>query len=440
MAKTKISGRHFLFFRQMNKLLLQLKKIKQKQPGLAALKTADRNSILINLSALIRKHQKQILSANAQDLKNLKRNEMRDRLVLNPKRLQAMAQGLLDVAKLLDPLNKVLVKKRLKNGLNLQKVSVPLGTIGVIYESRPNVTIDLAGLAIKSGNALVLKGGSEAYNSNKILVGLVHRALKSAGLPADLVYLISPKENWQKTLLNAHGLVDVLIPRGSENLIDWVRKNSRLPVIETGAGVCHTFVDENVDAKKAAAIVVNAKIQRPDVCNALDTLVIHQKSLKSVLQTLAKSLVSRVTLDTRRPDVEIFADPDSYGVLQNIYPSQLLKKAKPSDFGHEFLSLKMSIKTVKSFEEGLKFIKEKTSGHSEAILSKNQKHIKTFLKEVDAACVYANASTRFTDGGEFDMGAEVGISTQKLHARGPMGLEALTSYKWIATGNWLSRK
>jgi len=211
----------------MNDLQSNLEKMKGQCSRLADLKVADRNRVLINLSALLKKHQKEILSANAKDLKSLKRKEMRDRLVLNPKRLQAMANELLDVAKLPDPLNKVLLKKRLKNGLNLQKVSVPLGTVGVIYESRPNVTIDLAGLAIKSGNALVLKGGSEAYNSNKILVTLIHRALKSANLSTSLVYLISPKENWQKILLNAHGLVDVLIPRGSEYLIDWVRKNSR---------------------------------------------------------------------------------------------------------------------------------------------------------------------------------------------------------------------
>jgi len=410
----------------MNNLLAQLKRIKQHQTELAALGLQKRNQILTDLSKLFKNHQKQILKANAQDLKNLKRKEMKDRLVLSAKRLTAMAGGLIKVANLPDPLNKVLEKQKLKNGLNLQKISVPLGVVGVIYESRPNVTVDLAGLAIKSGNALVLKGGSEAYNSNKILVGLVHQVLTKHRLPSDLVYLINPKENWQKVLLTAYGLVDVIIPRGSNNLIEWVRENSRLPVIETGAGVCHTFVDGEVDIAKASEIIINAKIQRPDVCNALDTLVIHKKVLNQVLLRAAKKFAEHKVI--------IFADGDSYQALKNIYPIKLLFRSKPSDYGKEFLSLKMSIKTVKTFEEGLSFIKEKTSGHSEAVLSRNGNHTKRFLEEVDAAAVYANASTRFTDGEEFGMGAEVGISTQKLHARGPMGAEALTSYKWIVHG------
>jgi len=415
----------------MNDLLKTLKKVKASQPRLAALSLKKRNQILKNISGLLVKHQKKIIKANALDLKNLKRLEMRDRLVLNEKRLSGMAGGLLKVAALKDPLGQTIEKKKLANGLNLQKVSVPLGVVGVIYESRPNVTIDLAGLAIKSGNALVLKGGSEAQASNKVLVDLVHRALKLAGLPSDVMLLIDPKSDWQKPLLNAHGLVDVLIPRGSNNLITWVRENSKLPVIETGAGVCHTFVDADANIEKSADIIVNAKIQRPDVCNALDTLVIHKKAMKA-LAAASKKLASH--------RVEIFADADAYGELKKAYPMKLLHKAKPKDYGHEFLGLQMSVKTVKSFEEGLEFIKKNTSGHSEAILSKNKKNISRFLREVNAAAVYANASTRFTDGEEFGMGAEVGISTQKLHARGPMGLTALTSYKWIATGNWLARK
>ncbi len=416
----------------MNNLQKPLLMAKNQSRKLALLNIAERNRVLVNLAGLLRKHQDRILSANAEDLKNLQRKEMRDRLVLNPKRLQSMAQGLLTVAKLSDPLNKILESKNLKNGLKVKKVSVPMGVVGVIYESRPNVTIDLAGLAIKSGNALVLKGGSEAYNSNKVLVGLIHQALKGAGLSSDSIYLINPKENWQKPLLNAHGVVDVIIPRGSNQLIEWVRQNSKLPIIETGAGVCHTFVDDGADVKKSAKIITNAKVQRPDVCNALDTLVIHRKMLNPVLSLVAKQLAKH--------QVQIFADSDSYRALKNIYPKQLLHPAKPADYGKEFLSLKMSIKTVKSFEEGLQFIKQKTSGHSEAILSNNKKHTEQFLNQVDAACVYSNASTRFTDGEEFGMGAEVGISTQKLHARGPMGMEALTSYKWIVIGGWQTRK
>ncbi len=415
-----------------NKLLNQLKKTKARQSDLAALSLADRNRILVNLSGLLKKRSREIFQANAADLKNLKRFKMRDRLALNKKRLNGMIGGLVKLSKLSDPINRNLESKKLKNGLSLSKVSVPLGVVGVIYESRPNVTVDLAGLAIKSGNALVLKGGSEAYNSNKVLVNLIHQALKSSRLSTDLVYLINPKEIWQKTLLSAHGLVDVLIPRGSEGLIKWVRENSRLPIIETGAGVCHILVDNNVNIKKTTDIIINAKVQRPDVCNALDTLVIHKQCLRDVLLDAAKQLA--------RHNVEIFADAESHAVLKNIYPNKLLYKAKQSDFGKEFLSLKIAVKTVANFEEGLEFIKTHTSGHSESILSNYNYHIEQFLKEVDAAAVYANASTRFTDGEEFGMGAEVGISTQKLHARGPMGLEALTSYKWVASGNWLIRK
>jgi glutamate-5-semialdehyde dehydrogenase len=432
----------------MNNLLVKLQNAKKHQPSLALLSLAERNKILISVAELLKKNKRKILSANGQDLKNLQRMDMRDRLVLNDKRLLSMEQGLQALTKLPDSLNKILEKKDLKNGLHLSKISVPLGVVAVIYESRPNVTIDLAGLAIKTGNALVLKGGSEAHQTNKILTSLIHQALAKHRLSPDLVYLIDPKESWQKVLLNAHGLVDVLIPRGSSGLIEWVRKNSRLPIIETGAGVCHIFVDDKTDPVKAAEIIVNAKTQRPDVCNALDTVVIHRKSLNAVMSELAKKFIAfsqwaplrSAMVPIGQRHVEIFADDETYRILKNVYPMKVLRKAKPTDFGKEFLSLKMSIKTVGSFEEGLEFVKQKTSGHSESILSKNPKHIARFLNEVDAAVVYQNASTRFTDGGEFGMGAEVGISTQKLHARGPMGLEALTSYKWVAKGNWLLRK
>jgi glutamate-5-semialdehyde dehydrogenase len=288
------------------------------------------------------------------------------------------------------------------------------------------VTADLAVLALKSGNAVALKGGKEANESNKTLVGLFHQVLKHHGLPKETVLLIDPKSEWEKTLLSAHGLVDVLIPRGGAGLINWVRQNSRLPVIETGAGVCHTFA-EDYDVKKSVAIIVNARVQRPSVCNSLDTLVVTKKMLNKLMPALAAQLAEYKVL--------IFADAPSYQTLKNIYPAELLQKAKPEHFGVEFLSLKMSIKTVSNFNEGLAFIKKYTSGHSEAILTKNLRHASEFLKQIDASTVYHNASTRFTDGGEFGMGAEVGVSTQKLHARGPMGLEALTSYKWIVEGN-----
>ena len=410
----------------MDNLTNHLQKIKIAQARLAGLNVHDRNRVLVELSRLLKMHQKQILAANVRDLKNLKGEEMRDRLMLNEKRLVGMAKGLLDVAKLPDPLNKILEIRKPKNGLIINKISVPLGVVAVIYESRPNVTIDLFGLAFKSGDGLILKGGSEAYETNRVLVSLIHQSLQKLALPASLVYLIAPKENWQKILLNAHNLVDVIIPRGGSGLIKWVRKNSRVPIIETGAGVCHTFVDASANIAQAVKIITNAKTQRPSVCNALDTLVVHRAMLKKLLPPLA--------IELAKFDVEIFADNSSHHVLKNLYPPASFKLARPEHFGVEFLSLKMSIKTVKNFEEGLEFIKKYTSGHSEAILSSDRHHISQFLKEVDAATVYANASTRFSDGSEFGMGGEVGVSTQKLHARGPMGLEALTSYKWVVLG------
>ncbi len=410
----------------MADLVKQLQRMRKAQAKLAVLTVSKRNKILKDLAASLAKNQKSILQANLRDQKTLKRIQMKDRLALDVRRIKGMQQGLLALAKQPDVLNKVLETRKPKNGLIIEKISVPLGTVGVVYESRPNVTIDLAGLSIKSGNGLVLKGGSEAYKTNSVLVKLIKKVLLQHGLSSDLVYLIKPQEDWQKALLNAYGLVDVLIPRGGAGLIKWVRQNSKIPVIETGAGVCHTFVDADCDIQQAVKIIINAKTQRPDVCNALDTLVADQKALEQLLPVLAAPLAEF--------RVEIFADLFSFNILKQYYPGELLHQAKPEHYGHEFLSLKMAIKTVQSFESGLEFVKQKTSGHSEAFLSRDKNHISRFLKEVDAAVVYVNASTRFTDGGEFGMGAEVGISTQKFHARGPMGLMALTSYKWIAIG------
>ena len=335
------------------------------------------------------------------------------------------------MAKLPDPSNRVLEQKKLANGLALRKVSVPLGTVAVIYESRPNVTVDIAALAFKSGNGVVLKGGTESYETNKQLVQIIKQVLAKSGFSWDLIYLINPADNWKKELFTARGLVDVIIPRGGTGLINFVRKNSEIPVIETGAGVCHTFVDEKFDLSIAAKIIVNAKTQRPAVCNSLDTLVVHKTAEKKLLSALAAKLSEF--------KVEIRADRPAFSILKKYYPGELLKLASASDFGHEFLSLVMSIRTVKTFAEGLEFVKAKTSHHSEAILTRDANHARTFLSEVDAAVVYHNASTRFTDGGEFGMGAEVGISTQKLHVRGPMGAEALTTSKWQAYGRGQTR-
>jgi len=410
----------------MDSLTVKLKKTKQASLQLAGLSFGDRNRLLRDVAKAISRNSKIILAANQKDLKAFGGDEpVRERLELNRKKIKGITKSIADVAVLPDPLNRILDVRKRPNGLRISKVSVPLGVLGVIYESRPNVTVDLAVLALKTGNAIVLKGGKEAYESNKILVFLIRQVLKKHKLPVEAVLLIDPKSDWKKDLLGAHGLVDVLIPRGSNSLINWVRKNSSLPVIETGAGVCHTFADD-YNVKKSVDIIVNAKTRRPSVCNALDTFVVNKAIVKNLLRALAAPLAEY--------RVKIFADAPSYHVLKNIYPAELLQKAKPEHFGVEFLSLKMSIKTVNNFTEGLDFVKKHTSGHSEAILTNNKQHASIFLKEIDAAAVYRNASTYFTDGGQFGMGAEVGISTQKLHARGPMGLEALTSYKWVVEG------
>lgn len=432
----------------MDNLITNLKKTKRASAELAALSAADRNRLLRDIAKILNKNARQILVANQKDLKKFDivlkltavKNKtvdgsLRGRLLLNNKKLSQIVSSIVEVASLPDPLNKILETRKRPNGLKISKISVPMGVVGVIYESRPNVTVDLAVLAIKSGNAVVLKGGKEAHQSNKVLVSLMHQVLKRHGLSSDLIYLIDPSSEWKKDLLNAHGLVDVLIPRGGQGLINWVRGNSHLPIIETGAGVCHIFVD-NYDAKKSAAIIVNAKVQAPAVCNSLDTLVVNYQQLKKLMPAIAAPLAEY--------GVEIFADAESYRALKDVYPHELVHEIIHESiheyYGKEFLSLKMSIKTVKNFAEGLAFVEKYTSGHSEAILTNDKHHAAFFLKEIDAAAVYYNASTRFTDGGEFGMGAEVGISTQKLHARGPMGLEALTSYKWIVEGRGQIRK
>lgn len=413
-------------------LLQHLQKAKHSSPALAALSAAERNNVLRDIAKTILKNSYAIIRVNQKDLKAFKGGESAaKRLELDKNKIRQIVVSIISVVKLPDPLNQILETRKRPNGLNIKKISMPLGVVGVIYESRPNVTVDLAVLAIKSGNAVALKGGKEAFETNKVLVSLMHQVLKKHGLPQELIYLIDSKIDWKKGLLNAHGLVDVLIPRGGQGLINWVRQNSHLPIIETGAGVCHTFVD-SYDAKKSVAIIVNAKVQAPAVCNALDTLVVNRSMIAKLMPVMAAPLAGH--------KVEIFADADSYQFLKNIYPANLLHMATSEHYGFEFLSLKMSVKTVKNFAEGLAFVKKYTSGHSEAILTTDKHHASIFLKEIDAAAVYHNASTRFTDGGQFGMGAEVGISTQKLHARGPMGLEALTSYKWIVGGTGQVRK
>lgn len=411
----------------MSSILIKLKRTKIASSRLASLEGKERAELLLDIAKLLERSQKEIAKENQKDISRFKgQDPIRQRLEFGGPKLEGSLEGVRSLAKFPDPLGNVLEKRKRPNGLLIAKISVPLGVIGVIYESRPNVTIDLAALALKTGNAIVLKGGKESFHTNSALVALMQKVLMAHGLSKDVIYLVDPKDGWKKDLLNAHGLVDLLVPRGGEGLIKFVRENARIPVIETGAGVCHILADESCDLKKAVKIIVNSKVQMPSACNALDTLVVHRKIAPQLLPIVAEELCLH--------GVEIFADPASYKIIKSGVASRLLKRARAVDFGREFLSLRMAIKTVGSFKEGLDFVKANTSSHTEAILTADSGHAEEFFRKIDAAVVMHNASLRFTDGGEFGLGAEVGISTQKLHARGPMGIESLLSYKWIVRG------
>lgn len=368
-----------------------------------------------------------ILAENEKDLARMdKGNPKYDRLKLTEERLKAIAGDMRNVATLPSPLGRILKEAIRPNGMKLTKISVPFGVIGIIYEARPNVSFDVFSLCLKSGNACILKGGSDADYSNRAIVNVIHTVLKEFGIDTHTVELLPVEREATAELLHAVGYVDLLIPRGSSNLINFVRQNATIPVIETGAGICHTYFDEYGDVSKGAAIVHNAKTRRVSVCNALDCLIIHEQRLADLPVLCAKLKESRVT---------IYADVPAYGALQGHYPDELLQPATPQSFGTEFLDYKMAIKTVKSFEDALGHIQENSSKHSESIITENKERATLFKKMVDAACVYTNVSTAFTDGAQFGLGAEIGISTQKLHARGPMGLEEITSYKWIIEGD-----
>ena len=415
----------------MEQVTAQLKKVKAASRALAVMEEAQRVAVLRSLADELEASVSDILRENEKDLAAMPKDDPRyDRLLLNKDRVTALADDVRKVADLPSPLNKVLEETARPNGLKLKKISVPLGVAGVIYESRPNVTVDVFALCFKAGNACALKGGKEAQHSNRVLADAIHRALKKNNVDTDTVYLLPPDREATQVLLDAVGLIDVCIPRGSQGLIDHVRNTARVPVIETGAGIVHTYFDASGDLEKGKAIVNNAKTRRVSVCNALDTLVIHDSRLKD-LAALAAPLANS--------NVEIFADEAAYAQLAG-YPQKLLHKATPEDFGREFLSYKMSVKNVASKEAAVAHIMHYTSHHSEAIIAEDAQAVDYFMKNVDAAAVYANASTAFTDGGQFGMGAEIGISTQKLHARGPMGLEALTSYKWLVYGDGQIRK
>lgn len=385
------------------------------------------NRIVLAVAERLEENREPLLAANREDLDRMApSNPAFDRLRLTDDRIKAIAVDMRNVASLPSPLHKVLSETTRPNGLVIRKMSVPFGVIGVIYEARPNVTCDVFSLCLKSGNVCVLKGGSDAKCSNSALVGIIHAVLEQHGVPQGVCTLLPADRDATDKLLKATGLVDLIIPRGSSGLIHFVRENSRVPVIETGAGICHTYFDRDGDKAKGQAIVTNAKTRRVSVCNALDCLVVHSARLSDLPYLCEKLKDSRVIL---------YADAAAYEVLKGRYPDEFLQKATDDSFGTEFLDYKMSIRTVASTEEAMAHIKRYSSKHSECIVSESHDAIRLFERGVDAACVYANVSTAFTDGAQFGFGAEIGISTQKAHARGPMALAEITTYKYIIEGD-----
>lgn len=366
-----------------------------------------------------------IIKGNLEDLAAMSADDPKyDRLKLTRERIESIADEMRNVAELPSPLGKILSSVKRPNEIVINKVTAPFGVVGIIYEARPNVTFDSVALCIKSGNAVILKGGSDAQNSNLAIVKIIKKVLSENGVNSDAVTLLSAERESASQLLRAVGYVDLVIPRGSSSLIRFVRENALVPTIETGAGICHTYIDSSADTTKAAAIVNNAKTRRPSVCNSLDCMIIHQDKLSDLAQ-ICKPLATS--------NVKIYADAESHAALYGIYP--YLDEATEAHFGTEFLDYKMSVKTVHTLQEAFNHIARYSSKHSESIVTEDSESAKEFLTEVDAACVYHNVSTAFTDGAQFGMGAEIGISTQKLGARGPMALPELTTYKYVITGD-----
>ena len=404
-------------------------KVKRASKSLALLNDVQRNDILNAVADAIINSQERILEANAQDLAKMsKENPLYDRLQLTESRLEGIAADIRNVATLPSPLGHITKQKTLPNGLRLCRVSVPFGVIGMIYEARPNVTFDVFSLCFKSGNACVLKGGKDADCSNREEVALIHEILEKYGVSKDVVALLPATHEATGEMLNAVGYVDLCIPRGGRKLIDFVRDTARIPVIETGAGVVNTYFDKDGDLEMGKAIINNAKTRRVSVCNALDCLLVHQDRLGD-LYDLVSTMAEK--------SVIIYADEKAYAALDGKYP--LLEHATEESFGTEFMDYKLAIKTVASLDEALDHIDENGSGHSEAIITKNEVTARQFQAHVDAACVYWNAPTSFTDGAQFGLGAEIGISTQKLGPRGPMALEEICTYKWLIEGEGQTR-
>ena len=399
---------------------------------LALLDTTKINEVLMAVADAAIENTEKILGANVFDLERMDiSNPKYDRLKLTAQRISDIASDIRNVASLPSPLGNILYEDVRPNGLKIKKVSVPFGVIGVIYEARPNVSFDVFSLCMKSGSACILKGGSDAYNSNKTIVDVIKDVLCKFGVDTNIVTLLPTDRETTTELLHANGYVDLIIPRGSSNLINYVRAEATVPVIETGAGICHTYFDLAGDIAIGTGIINNTKTRRVSVCNALDCLLIHTDRLSDLPQLCSQLSSSNVI---------IYADKASYEALKGFYPSELLQQATPSSFGTEFLDYKMAIKTVSSIDEAVNHIFKYSSKHSECIVTEDRRAAEYFRRAVDAACVYVNAPTSFTDGAQFGLGAEIGISTQKLHARGPMGLKEITTYKWLIDGNGQIRK
>lgn len=408
-----------------------LYKAKQASFAVADYEDSFRMGVLESVADALLREQERVLAENRRDCQAMPESDPKyDRLLLTPERIAAIARDIRRVAHLPSPIGRTLETAIFQNGLRAQKISVPLGVIGIIYEARPNVTLDAFCICFKAGSVAALKGGKDAQYSNAALADVVHEALRKIGAPEHALTLLPSDRASTETLLRASGVVDVIIPRGSQSLIDFVRAESRVPVIETGAGVVHAYFDASGDLEKGKAIILNAKTRRVSVCNALDTLLLHAERLQD-----ARALLARLADFS----VRIYADEAARQELAKQYPAHLLFPATDAHYGTEFLGYAMSVKTVSSLDEALDHIAAHSSRHSEAIIAENTDIIATFTRKVDSAVVYVNASTAFTDGGEFDMGAEIGISTQKLHARGPMGLREITSYKWIVCGDGHTR-
>ena len=409
-----------------------LQQLKNASYSLPMLEEKQINDVLLTLADAIESNAAILLEANARDLSRMDRNNpVYDRLMLTDDRLKGIASDMRHVAELENPVGKVIDERVRPNGMKLTRVRVPFGVIGVIYEARPNVSFDVFSLCFKSRNACALKGGSDAYDSNCAIVELIHKVLVEKGVDPHVVELLPAGHEAANELMKAVGLVDLLIPRGSARLIKSVREQAQVPCIETGAGVCHTYFDKEGDLKKGSDIVFNSKTRRVSVCNALDSLVIHAARLGDLPELCIRMAAKNVVIE---------ADEQAYAALDGKYPAELLEHATADSFGKEFLAYRMSVKTVGSFDEALMHIRRYTSHHSECIVTENAEHGRLFQQYTDAACVYVNVSTAFTDGAQFGLGAEIGISTQKMHARGPMGLEEITTYKWLINGDGQTRQ